>query len=261
MKVPVALSIAGFDPCGGAGILADIKTFSFFKVYGMGVVTALTSQNTFEFNGVFEVEKRFFLKQIDTVLKDILPDSVKIGMVNNTKIVDMIIKMIKKYSLKNIVFDPVMLSKTGGRLGLKDDIDFLIEKIFPLIDVLTPNIEEASLISKIDIKDENDIKKALKIIHSYGCKNVLIKGGHLNGVWCVDFLYDGKDFFKFKKRRLNTKNTHGTGCTLSSAIAANLALKRSIYDSVKTSVDYINKAIKDSFDIGEGNGPLNHFLK
>lgn len=256
--MPIALSIAGVDPSGGAGIFADIKTFSAFKVYGMGVVTALTSQNTYEVNGIKKIGREFFQKQIKTVLKDIKPDSVKTGMMPDTATAYIIYESLTKYKINNLVIDPVMISKQGAFLSSKSTINFIIKKLFPVSLIVTPNISEASYISGIKIKNLEDIIYACKKISGLGPKNVLLKGGHMEGDVCIDVLFDGKKIFYFKNKRIKTKNTHGTGCTLSAAICANLSRGKNVLDSVEIAINYVNKAIRKSLDIGKGNGPLNH---
>ncbi|HOJ85467.1 MAG: bifunctional hydroxymethylpyrimidine kinase/phosphomethylpyrimidine kinase [Elusimicrobiales bacterium] len=258
MKMPIALSIAGVDPSGGAGIFADIKTFSAFRVYGMGVVTALTSQNTYEVNGIKTAGRKFFQKQINTVLKDIKPDSVKTGMIPDIVTADVIYESLMEHKLNNLVIDPVMISKQGAFLSSRSTIRFIIKKLFPLSLIITPNIPEASYISGIKIKNVEDMISACKKISRLGPKNVLLKGGHMEGDVCVDVLFDGKKIFYFKNKRIKTKNTHGTGCTLSAAICANLSKGKKLLDSVEIAINYVNKAIRKSLDIGKGNGPLNH---
>jgi hydroxymethylpyrimidine/phosphomethylpyrimidine kinase len=259
-----ALTIAGSDSCGGAGIQADLKSFSAQGVYGMSVITAVTAQNT---QGVFAVQDltpEIIGQQIDAIFTDIEVDAVKIGMVSQIASIETISKKLQQYSPKNVVIDPVMISKSGYSLLQPEAKTALIEKLLPLADVLTPNLPEAEAIleekyqKEFKITNVDEMVLAAKEIHKLGPKYVLIKGGHLEGK-AVDVLYDGTDMTFLETERINTKNTHGTGCTLSSAIAANLALGFSIVESVKRAKEYITIAIEQSLEIGKGVGPTNHF--
>ncbi|WP_425449606.1 bifunctional hydroxymethylpyrimidine kinase/phosphomethylpyrimidine kinase [Dethiothermospora halolimnae] len=255
-----ALTIAGSDSCGGAGIQADIKTFSALGVYGMSVITSVTAQNT---QGVFAVEDmsmEIIGKQIDAIFDDIIVDGVKIGMVSKTDTIKVIAEKLKKYSAKNIVLDPVMISKSGFDLLKSEAKDTLINELLPLATIVTPNIPEAEVISGEDIKTIGDMESVSKSISKMGPRYVLLKGGHLDGD-AIDVLYDGENIHHFNSKRIATKNTHGTGCTLSSAITSYLAKGYSIKDAIKNAKDYITNAIKYSLDIGKGVGPTNHFFK
>ena len=258
------LTIAGSDSSGGAGIQADLKSFSANGVFGMSVITAITAQNT---QGVFAVEdvsSSMIGKQIDAIFTDIEVSAVKIGMVSIINSIEIISQKIKEYSPKNIVIDPVMISKSGFSLLQPESKTVLIEKLLPLAYVLTPNIPEAEVIleealgKKVTISNIEDMIEASKEIKKLGPKNVLIKGGHMEGS-AVDVLFDGEKISYFESERIATKNTHGTGCTLSSAITANLALGYSVEESIKKSKEYITTAIAHSLDIGKGVGPTNHF--
>ena len=258
------LTIAGSDSSGGAGIQADLKTFSAQGVFGMSVITAVTAQNT---QGVFAVEdmsKDIIGKQIDAIFEDIEVDAVKIGMVSQIASIEIISKKLIQYKPKNVVLDPVMISKSGFSLLLPEAKKSLIELLLPNCELITPNIPEAEAIvnekngTDIHILDVEGMEAAAKVISELGPKYVLVKGGHLHGK-AVDVLYDGNKFYHFESERIATKNTHGTGCTLSSAIAANLGLGHSIIDSIQIAKDYINIAIEHSLDIGKGVGPTNHF--
>lgn len=253
------LTIAGSDSCAGAGIQADLKTFSAHLVYGMSVITSVTAQNTLGVIDSYDLPIEIIEKQIDAIFQDIEVDSVKIGMLSRISIIVSVTNRLKLYKAKNIVLDPVMISKSGFKLLKDEAVDCLIKYLLPICTLITPNIHEASLLSKIDIKCIEDMKTACKSIYDLGVGNVLIKGGHLEGE-AVDILFNGKEYFEFKGERVNTKNTHGTGCTLSSAIAANLALGLDIVEAVSKSKDYIQKAIEHSFSIGKGVGPVNHFF-
>lgn len=258
-KIPT-LTIAGSDSSGGAGIQADLKTFSAIGAYGMSVITAITAQNT---QGVFLVEdlsKEIIEKQIEVVFEDIEPKAVKIGMVSSPEIINTIVNTLKKYNPKYLVVDPVMISKSGYSLLKQEAKKSLIEELIPMAYIITPNIPEAEEITGLKINTVDDMREVGKKILELGPKYVLMKGGHLEGD-AVDVLI-GKNIFEvFKEERLDRKNTHGTGCTLSSAITSHLALGYTIVEAVKLSKEYITEAIKESFDIGKGVGPVNHFYK
>ena len=259
MRPRVCLSIAGFDPSGGAGLVSDVRTFSFLCVYSISVVSAITLQNTYEITGIKKISSQLFKKQIETVLNDITPHSTKISMISSVECAKVLYECLKKYKLKNVVFDPVMISKHNVILTPSSVMKFISRKIFSLLTLITPNIPEASFICNREIRTIEDIKSSAKHINSLGVKYVFLKGGHLDGDWCVDTLYDGKDFYFFKNRRINTLNTHGTGCILSSAISAFLAQGYDIYFSVKKAVEFVNCGIKNSFKPGKGFGTLNLF--
>ncbi|SHG94158.1 bifunctional hydroxymethylpyrimidine kinase/phosphomethylpyrimidine kinase [Tepidibacter thalassicus] len=252
------LTIAGSDSSGGAGIQADLKTFSAIGTYGMSVITAVTAQNT---QGVFLVEElssEIVKKQIEVIFNDIPPKAIKIGMVSSSQIIKEIVNTLKKYDYKYLVLDPVMISKSGYHLLQPEAKMNLIKYLIPMAYIVTPNTLEAEEITKVSIKNIEDMKIAGEKILSIGPKYVLMKGGHLEGD-AVDVLI-GRDIFKiYKERRLIKKNTHGTGCTLSSAITAYLALGYDIERAVELGKIYITQAIKNSFDIGNGVGPVNHF--
>lgn len=252
------LTIAGSDTCGGAGIQADLKTFSAHSVYGMSVITAVTAQNT---QGVFAVQNilpEMIAKQIDVIFEDIQVAALKIGMVSVIKTIQTIADRLKKHQAENIVLDPVMISKSGFPLLQPDAQDALAEYLLPLATIVTPNIPEAEAIIGKEIKTLKDMKEAALRIASLGPKNVLIKGGHMEN-YATDVLYDGKNFSEFESPRFQTKNTHGTGCTLSASIASNLAKGMEISKAVEESKKYITTAIEHSFPIGKGVGPTHHF--
>ncbi len=251
------LSIAGSDCSGGAGIQADIKTITVHNMYAMSVITALTSQNTKAVYGVKKVDIDFVESQLDSIFTDIMPDSIKIGMLVDSDIIKSVSKKLKHYGAKNIVLDPVMVSTTGSKLLDEKAKNSLIEELFPLVEVITPNISEAEELTNIKIINEEDMIVAAKKISKFYDGSILIKGGHLKE-YAIDILYcDGK-INRFKSPMLDNKNTHGTGCTLSSAIACNLASGYSVKKSVALAKEYINKVIAYNLDIGHGNGPLNH---
>lgn len=256
----VTLTIAGSDSSGGAGIQADLKTFSAIGTYGMSVITAITAQNT---QGVFEVEelsKEIIKGQMKAVFEDIPPKAVKIGMVSSPEIILEIVENLKKYKSETIVVDPVMISKSGYLLLRKEAKENLIKYLIPQAYLITPNVPEAEEITGMNIKTVEDMKKAGKKILKLGPKYVLIKGGHLEGD-AIDVLMGENTFEVFSSERLDRKNTHGTGCTISSAITSYLALGYDVVEAVKLSKEYITEAIRHSFDIGHGVGPVNHFYK
>jgi len=253
------LSIAGSDCSGGAGIQADLKTFSAHGVFGMSVVTSVVAENTSRVIGIQDVLPDMIKQQIDAIFEDIEVDGVKIGMLSNSVTMLAVAEKLLEYKPSNIIVDPVMYAKNGSPLMDNNAIDTLINKIIPLAYIITPNIPEAEKIANMEIKNQNDMQNAALKINAMGCPNVLIKGGHASGD-ATDILYDGKSFSYFKKERINTKNTHGTGCTYSSAITANLAKGLPIIEAIKKAKEYVTTAIKFSFnDIGKGNGPTNHF--
>lgn len=251
------LSIAGSDCSGGAGIQADIKTITAHKMYAMSVITALTAQNTMGVYGIQESNCNFVTQQMDAVFSDIYPDAVKIGMVSDKGIIETIAERLKHYEAKNIVLDTVMISTSGSKLLKDDAIEKLVNDLMPLATIITPNIPEAECLSGIIIDTKEDMKKAAKeISKKYSC-NILIKGGHLESS-SDDLLFSNGKFIWFKQENINNPNTHGTGCTLSSAIACNLAAGMDIENSVKAAKEYVTGAINFNLDLGTGNGPLNH---
>lgn len=253
------LTIAGSDSCGGAGIQADIKTMSALGVYGMSVITAVTAQNTVGVQKVMDVTEDMVEAQIISIFSDINVDAVKIGMVSNSNIIKIIKRLLGQYKAKNIVVDPVMVSKSGYFL-LKPEAEEAIKELVSISDIVTPNIPEAEVLSEMKIENAEGMKEAALKIKKMGAKNVLIKGGHR----CNDandiLLYEN-NFITLEGHRIDTKNTHGTGCTLSSAIASHLAKGYSVKESVSLSKEYITKAIEDSFSIGQGVGPVGHFVE
>ena len=252
-----ALTIAGSDSSGGAGIQADIKTMTMNGVYAMSAVTALTAQNTTGVTGIMEVTPDFLSLQLDAIFTDIYPDAIKTGMVSSSELINVIADKLKQYNAKNIVVDPVMVATSGSKLISDDAIETLKTKLLPLAEVITPNIPEAEVLAAVEIKNEDDMIAAARIIsEKYGC-NVLCKGGHqINDA--NDLLYRNGDYVWFKGKRIDNPNTHGTGCTLSSAIASHLALGYNLKDSISRSKHYIETAIGAGLDLGQGSGPLNH---
>ena len=256
-KLKTALSIAGSDSSGGAGIQADIKTMTTNGVYAMSAITALTAQNTLGVRAILEVAPEFLKEQLDAVFEDIFPDSIKIGMVSSGGLIDVIADRLKFYNAKNIVVDPVMVATSGSDLIKTDAIKTLVEKLLPIATIVTPNIPEAEILSGMKIEGKEDMLKAAGYIgENNGC-SVLLKGGH-NINDANDLLYENGRCTWFYGKRIDNPNTHGTGCTLSSAIASNLAKGYSLADSVKKAKEYISDALSDGLDLGRGSGPLNH---
>ncbi len=254
-----ALTIAGSDSCGGAGIQADIKTMTMNGVYAMSAITALTAQNTTGVTGIMEVTPEFLKEQIDDVFNDIRPNAVKIGMVSSRELIETIVDRLKAFDAENIVVDPVMVATSGSRLINEDAIATLKSDLLPIADVITPNIPEAEVLSGIPIHSEDDMIKAAGMIsEAYNCA-VLCKGGHsINDA--NDLLYENGKYQWFKGKRIDNPNTHGTGCTLSSAIASNLAKGFDMQSSVQRAKDYISGALADMLDLGKGSGPMNHMF-
>lgn len=252
-----ALTIAGSDSSGGAGIQADIKTMTANGVFAMSAITALTAQNTTGVTGIMEVSPEFLKEQLDCVFTDIHPDAVKIGMVSSSGLICSIADKMKEYHAQNIVVDPVMVATSGAKLISEDAVATLKDRLLPLADILTPNIPEAEVLSGIKIHTEEDMIRAGQEISEKYDVAVLVKGGHqLNDA--NDLLYRNGSYRWFCGKRINNPNTHGTGCTLSSAIASNLAKGFSIDDSVKRAKDYISGALGAMLNLGKGSGPMNH---
>lgn len=252
-----ALTIAGSDSSGGAGIQADIKTMIMNGVYAMSAVTALTAQNTTGVTAIMEVTPEFLKEQIDDVFLDIRPDAVKIGMVSSSALITVIADRLQAFYAENVVVDPVMVATSGSRLINEDAVSTLKARLLPIAKIVTPNIPEAEVLSGISICSEEDMVKAAELIgKAYGCA-VLCKGGHsLNDA--NDLLYSEGQTQWFRGRRIQNPNTHGTGCTLSSAIASNLAKGFTLAESVQRAKEYISGALEAMLDLGRGSGPMNH---
>jgi hydroxymethylpyrimidine/phosphomethylpyrimidine kinase len=256
-KMKTALSIAGSDSCGGAGIQADIKTMTMNGVYAMSAITALTAQNTTGVRDIMEASPEFLAEQLDAVFEDIYPDAVKIGMVSSAELIRTIAAKLREFGAKNIVVDPVMVATSGARLIKEEAIDTLTKELLPLATVTTPNVPEAEILSGMEINSKADMELAAKkISENFGCA-VLLKGGHsINDA--NDLLYSNGEIKWFEGKRIDNPNTHGTGCTLSSAIASNLAKGYSLEVSVKRAKDYISGALAAMLDLGKGSGPMKH---
>ena len=278
MKYYTALTIAGSDSCGGAGIQADIKTMSALGVYASSAITAITVQNTKGVYGIQNVEPEIVKGQIEAVMDDIHPDAIKIGMVNDCDTIRAITETLKKYEdqFQHLVIDPVMVSTSGCRLMQEDALEIFIEELLPLASLLTPNIPEAEILAGRKIQNVDDIRKAASSIIQLGCNNVLIKGGHFEGTEKTDYLFENKQNEEDNRQEhaddiretaiyqgatINTCNTHGTGCTLSSAITSYLARGYNMEEAISSAKAYLSDAIEAGKDvkIGEGHGPVNHF--
>jgi hydroxymethylpyrimidine/phosphomethylpyrimidine kinase len=262
-KYPKVLTIAGSDSGGAAGIQADIKTFSALGCYGMSIITALTAQNSLGVQGVIGIEPSFVQQQLDSVFSDLKPDAIKIGMVFSSEMAHTIANYLKDYREIPIVFDPVMVATSGDVLIETETIQTIIQELFPLATIITPNMEEAAILAKMPVNTVDDMKIAVKNIIELGCQNVIVKGGHLKGTELTSILMD-QDFniTEFQHQKINTKNINGAGCTFSSAIASYLAIGYNLHESIQLAQDYIFQAILHSQDTlnGQGNGSLNHFF-
>lgn len=257
-EVACALTIAGTDPSGGAGIQADLKTFQELQSYGMSVITSVVAQNTTGVQDIHHISLTMIEKQLDSVFSDMPVHALKTGMIAN---IDMMKIIQEKVSNRNLPFviDPVMVATSGDSLISDDARDYLRDYLLPLCTVVTPNIPETEFLTGITIKTTEDMKKAAeKIVHEYGSESALVKGGHLVGD-AVDFLYDGKEMYELSAKRVDTVNTHGTGCTYSAAITAYLSHGLSLYEAVEKGKHFVTAAIKQSFDLGSGSGPTNHW--
>jgi hydroxymethylpyrimidine/phosphomethylpyrimidine kinase len=258
-KVKSALTIAGTDPSGGAGIQADLKTFQEREVYGMSVVTSLVAQNTTGVQAVHHIPVPFIEQQLESVFSDIEPNAVKTGMIASEEMMRVIASVLER-SATAYVMDPVMYAKSGHALMGEQSRDALKTYLVPLASLITPNVPEAEELTGMTIEDEAGMKQAAKrIVQAFGAKAVLLKGGHMEGHEAADWLYDGESFTSYKAERIPTKHTHGTGCTYSAAITAELAKGKSLQEAVQVGKDYVTAAIKYSLQLGNGNGPTNHW--
>ena len=264
-KVPNVLSIAGSDSSGGAGIQADLKTFSALGCYGTTVITALTAQNTLGVADIHAVPAVFVEKQLEAVLSDIGADAVKIGMLYSAEIIKVVESQLRKHKIKNIVLDTIITSQSGTRLLKEDALEEIKALLMPLADVITPNLPEASFLLGHDLKNIKEMQEGAKKLAQKSSSSILIKGGHINGNVCTDVLYLGKEdrIVLLKEDRIETTNNHGTGCTLSSAIASHLACGDGIENAVKKAKKYISEAIRAGvcYNVGKGNGPVRHFYR
>ena len=252
------LIIAGSDSSGGAGIQADIKTVTALGSYAMTAITAVTSQNTTGVNSIVPIKPKEISNQINFSVKDIRPNAIKIGMLHSKQVIQAVIKSLNRIKIKKVVLDPVMVAKGGAKLINNAAIIYIKDKLMKNILLITPNIPEAEILTKTKITSTKDMIKAGKILISLGAKNVLIKGGHLNSRQMNDILINKKIIKVFKSKKYNSNNTHGTGCTLSSAIATYLSCGKDLIKSCELGIKYVNEAIKSNLNLGKGNGPINH---
>ena len=259
MHVAKALTIAGSDSGGGAGIQADLKTFSAFGVFGMSAITAVTAQNSVGVSGVFNLPPEFVAKQIDAVLGDFGADAVKLGMLSTADIAAIVAARLRAHGAQRIVLDPVMIAKSGDTLLQPDARAALVRDVLPLAWVVTPNLHEASALAGVPVGSEADMEAAARRIHALGPRHVLVKGGHLKDS-ATDILFDGRSVTRFPGVRLDSTNTHGTGCTLSAAIAAGLANGKDLHAAVAEAKAYVTAAIRQGFQAGRGVGVLRHFV-
>jgi hydroxymethylpyrimidine/phosphomethylpyrimidine kinase len=261
-KVPRALTIAGSDSGGGAGIQADLKTFSALGVYGASVITAVTAQDTQRVYDFVEMTPEFVTKQIDAVLGDIGADAVKTGMLASAPIIEAVAQGLRRWEATAVVVDPVMVAKGGDRLLREDAVAALKQHLIPLALVLTPNLPEAEVLVGRELRTWDDIRDAARELHALGARNVVMKGGHReHEATATDLLFDGSDFREFSVGRVKTSNTHGTGCTFASAIAATLAKGENVEHSVLAAKAYVTRALQESFPLGHGHGPVHHFYR
>ena len=259
MTIPRALTIAGSDSGGGAGIQADLKTFMAFGVYGMTVVTAVTAQNTLGVQSAMELPLDLIEAQLRSVTSDIGVDAVKTGMLSSAPVVERVCDLARELELPNLVVDPVMIAKGGHPLLTEDAWALLRDRLLPLALVVTPNVPEAEALTGRTVETLDDARSAAKDLRASGCAWVVVKGGHLaDGSEAVDVVYDGREFHELRTRRYETRNTHGTGCTFSAAIAAGLAKGAPVLDAIRQAKLYVAQAIACSFDLGSGHGPTNH---
>ena len=260
-RIPTAMTIAGSDSGGGAGIQADLKTFAALGVYGTSAITAITAQNTLGVTAIHEVPVEIIAAQIDAILTDIGADAVKTGMLSSSAIIETVARELERHGVTRLVVDPVMVAKDGKRLLQEDAVDALRTRLLPLAAVVTPNVPEAEVLAGITIRTPEDAREAARKIVALGAKSVVVKGGHLSGTHATDLFYDGKEFREYTAQRLDTKNTHGTGCTFASAIAAGLAKGLPLPEAIAQAKTYVTDAIRASLAIGSGHGPLNHFYR
>ena len=255
----IALTIAGSDSGGGAGIQADLKTFHRFGVFGTSVITAITAQNTLGVTNWMAVSLELITQQIDAVAEDLRPAAIKSGMLADADVVRTVRDGIVRHSLAPYVLDPVMVATSGDPLLAPDAVRAISRELLPLAELVTPNLDEARILTGIDVNDVDEMSEAARILVRQGAQAALVKGGHLSGDEAIDVLAIRDDLHVFRHPRIDTRHTHGTGCTLSSAITAHLALGHSLLESVQLSLDFVHRAIAAAPGLGSGNGPLNHF--
>ncbi|MFQ5860202.1 MAG: bifunctional hydroxymethylpyrimidine kinase/phosphomethylpyrimidine kinase [Dehalococcoidia bacterium] len=259
-RVPTVMTIAGSDSGAGAGIQADLKTFAALGVYGTSVLTAITAQNTRQVTAVHELPPEMVAAQIEAVVVDIGADAVKTGMLSSAAIIETVAREVRRHGLAPLVVDPVMVAKGGDRLLREDAVEALRDLLMPLATVVTPNLPEAEVLSGLTVRSVSDARRAAEAIVGLGARAVVVKGGHLEGP-PVDLFFDGQRFREFRGPRLDTRNTHGTGCTFASAIAAGLAQGLPLEQAVGRAKTFVTRAMERAYPIGEGHGPLHHFYR
>ena len=255
--IKTALTIAGSDPSGGAGLQADLKTFSRLGVYGMAVIAAMTAQNTLGVSSVAEVPADFLAEQLDAVLGDIRPVATKTGMLLTAGAIAVVARKARQYDIRNLVVDPVMISTSGAALMQPAAKAIFRQALLPLAFLLTPNLDEARELTGIAVQTPDDMERAALQIHQMGARHVLVKGGHLTGDNAVDVFFDGEEFSHFASPRIATRHTHGTGCVLSAALTAFLAQGKTVTEAVRLGKEFVTNAIKGALEIGNGSGPCN----
>lgn len=262
-KYPSVLTIAGFDGSGGAGIQADIKTISALGCYATSVLTALPVQNTQGVKNIFPIPVKVVAEQLETIIEDIIPDAIKIGMLHTPELVDVIVSLLEKHPEITVVFDPVMVATSGHRLIEDQTIDAIIKKMFPIATIITPNMDEAAILTNTVVNTLDDMQLAGTHLKKLGCRNILLKGGHQQTKTITSlFLDEANEYHSFAFHKIDTNNTHGSGCTLSSAIASFMAQGKTLLEAVDLGQQYVFNAIQSGADVqtGKGNGPLNHFF-
>ena len=259
MLIPKALTIAGSDSGGGAGIQADLKTFSAFRVFGMSVITAVTAQNSLGVQGVENLPPAFVAQQLRSVLEDFGADAAKCGMLSTAPIIEAVATELTSHRIEKLVVDPVMVAKSGDQLLQPEARAALADRILPLALLVTPNLPEAEVLAGMRVAEPEDMEEAARRIHTMGPRYVLVKGGHLKGD-ATDLLWNGREFTRFTAARVDSANTHGTGCTFSAAIVAGLARGQALGDAIRSAKAYVTRAIREGFQAGRGVGQLRHFI-
>lgn len=258
-SVHKALTIAGSDSGGGAGIQADLKTFQMMDVYGMSVITAVTAQNTLGVHGIYNIPLEGIEQQLDAVMTDLPPDAVKTGMLSQSQVIELVASKVKQYGIEQLVVDPVMIAKGGASLLAEEALDALRSRLIPLAAVVTPNLPEAEVLTGRTIQTLEHMKDAAKyIVEVMGARSVVVKGGHASGP-PTDVLFDGSGLYLFPGERMKTRHTHGTGCTFSSVVASGLAKGTALHEAVDTAKQFITLAIREELGLGAGHGPTNHW--
>jgi hydroxymethylpyrimidine/phosphomethylpyrimidine kinase len=260
MAIAKALTIAGSDSGGGAGIQADLKTFAALGVYGMSVITAVTAQNTVGVFGIQEIDREMVARQIDAVVEDIGVDAAKTGMLSSAPIIETVAERLRHHALRGLVVDPVMVAKSGDRLLRADAVEALKEHLLPLALIVTPNLPEAETLVGHQLQSDDDLRMAARAIHALGPAYVVVKGGHRSGE-ATDLVYDGREFYELQAARVETPHTHGTGCTFSAAIAAGLARGLEPLTAIREAKEYLTGALAHAYAIGRGHSPVHHFYR